>query len=208
MKTIGIDAALAETGWVIIEDDGRLTDWGVISTDAGDKSGKAEFERVRALRFQISEVLAKTPMPKGDKTNVLTVAIERTDWIHGSEMGREAKARGSLGLGVAAAYLACDDFGIVPYVLGVREWMNLFGTRSKNETAIMVARCYSALFCVEHPTPRLRRNRKGELTGGLVGDPIIRTIEDGKRVPSHVTDAIALALVVQRLIALERRANG
>jgi Holliday junction resolvasome RuvABC endonuclease subunit len=202
MKTIGIDAALAATGYAIINENGILLDWGVIETAPGDGSGADEFKRVCGLRTQISRLFVEHG--KHEKQPI-SVAIERTDWVNSAHMGREAKARGALGLGIAAAYLACDDFIITPVVLGVREWMNLFGTHDKHETAIMVARCYSKIFTVSQPVPRLRRNKQNELTGALVGKPIVRTIEDGKRVPDHVTDAIAIALVAQRKIALEQR---
>lgn len=190
MRTVGIDAALAATGWAVLDGE-RLHDWGVIETEPGDGSGTALFERIRVLHDALAEVLY---MNSQARQSLPLVGIEWTDWQHGrlddrSALVREAKARGALGTGFAVACCTCMEFNIQPHILGAREWMRLFGSTNKDDTAKLVAAMFSRHFTADwEPARRSLRRDDSRL--------VVRDVQ-GHVVPSHVTDALAIAHVAQ-----------
>ncbi len=137
----------------------------------------------------------------------LVVAIERTDWSRGrgddrAAWVREARARGALGIGFATACCAAMKFGIKPHIVGVREWMGKIGSANKADTASLVRYMFPDLFVVKQTAlagdaqnPSSRRR----------GAAAMHDRKTDRQVPSHVLDAIALAVVVQRQIEFEKR---
>lgn len=206
MRVIGIDAALRYTGWGVLDGD-RLLDYGVIETATGDGSGAAEFERIARLRDALCEVLVKHARYRviagdgGAWTAVARVGIERTDWSRGrgddrAAWVREAKARGALGTGFAVACCVCLEFDIKPHILGAKEWMSLFGAEDKESAAAMIALQFSDVFY---------RGVRGCRPNSHKQKPAVRELQTNAVVPDHVTDAIGLALTLQRKLEFEAR---
>jgi len=204
MRIIGIDAALALTGWAVIEDSAderrpsdneprlQLLDWGVIETEPGDRTGRAEFQRLRVLYEALCEIIH---LNATGRPGSLRVAIERPDWQPGQRGDRpawirEAKARGALGLGLATCYAACMHSAIEPQVIGVREWMAELESKNKGDTAVQIARLFPAAFQVSAERQKF----------------IVREAHAPCAVvPDHVTDAVAVAYVaIQRLRFAQR----
>ena len=203
MRTLGIDAALALTGWAVIEGDAderrpsddeprlQLLDWGVIETEPGDRTGRAEFQRLRVLYDALCEIIHLNATGLGS----LQVVVERPDWQPGQGGDRQAwiresKARGALGLGLATCYAACMHAAIEPQVLGVREWMAELGSHNKADTAVQIARLFPAAFRVSAERQKF----------------VVREAHAPCAVvPDHVTDAVAVAYVaIQRLRFAQR----
>jgi len=207
---IGIDAALAETGWGAVvgstTDDAEVLGYGVIKTEADWTLS----DRLTTIRKRVRDIVRVQrwllsngkQLPKGQTS----VAIERTDYEPGSagtrtQWIREARAREALAFGVSAAVIACDDVGIVPQLIGPNEWQRQLGATGtggamKDSVAQLVAYQFPQLFVCEWVKSRKR---------ALPYERAVLEAESRKRVPTHVTDALGMAYVVLNQRCAEAR---
>ena len=196
MKLIGLDSALAHTGYCVIEDDVLLA-YGVIDT----QPSQSDFERIAYLHDAIGKLFGEWGAfsANGDGAQVV---IEKTDWSRGARNSRadwiiETRARESLAVGVTTAFSVCIETGVTPLVLGPNEWHREIGASRKEGVAAYVATVFADQF--EVVCKESQRNGKRRF------ERIVRERATGKRVPDHITDAIGMSLVAQRRLQLEKR---
>lgn len=201
---IGIDAALAETGWGVLRANERgeiqVDDWGWVKTAAESPL----FERVSGLRNELWKMIRShlCSGTAGD-LNGTFVVIEKTDYSPGrgdsrERWIREARAREALAIGVTTAMLACADVGITPTLLGPNEWHEELGVEHRNDEPVkkqvawLVAQQFPKAFELKY-----RGNTAAFRVVAVDGEKIVA-------VPTHVTDALGMAYVqMNRLFRAE-----
>jgi hypothetical protein len=196
MKFLSFDLALAETGWALLTD-GALDSYGVISTHPQ----ASDWERIVELRGKVASTINQAHLAAGRDGPDL-VAFEVTDWMPGKRDDRdawvrEARARYALGMALAAAVCACEDLVIEPVLVGANAWHREFGAVQKASIAEFVAAEFPHAFRVV----TVQGLRKGK----PFCEHVVFERETNKRVPSHVTDACGLGLVVYRRWLQEQR---
>jgi hypothetical protein len=192
MKILSIDLALAFTGFAVLRD-GELIDYGVIETKRVIGQ-QGEFQRVDHLHGELQGLLMR-------HRSAEAVVIERTDWAPGrgdnrDAWVREAKARDALGIAFAVCCCACIQLAIEPVIVGPREWQAEFGAGKKLAIAELVAAQFPERFRVgihQYRSPR---------THQMVMEKAVIDRKTGECVPSHVTDAAAMGVVVENRMRL------
>jgi Holliday junction resolvasome RuvABC endonuclease subunit len=193
MKVMALDLALASTGYACVRDD-ELAETGVITTDAA-KTGCERLLRAQHLYEYLQWLLIHH--------QEYEIAIEFTDWGRGKGNDREdwiieAKALQALATAEGVVACVCAQLGVTPIVIGPREWHREFGAEHKLAIAEIVAAQFPKQFRMG--TRELRQRRTGKVE-------IERRCFDagtGRCVPDHVTDAVAIAIVVRNRIQHER----
>lgn len=229
MLCIGIDAALATTGWAALRgtttEDVEVVGYGVIATGADMelfervwriRSGVRTMLREQAKQNHVTLDLSSERFARG----AVVVAIERTDYSPGRKDSRErwvreASARESLAIGLTAAMLACDDLEIEPQLVGPSAWQSELGANAragemKMQVANLVAYQFPNVFVSEFIPSRkrfrtARAARDNQTLGALPYQRAVLFAATRKPVPSHITDAVGMAYVVLQRECRARR---
>jgi hypothetical protein len=196
VRLLGLDSAFAHTGWCVLGGDGLIA-YGVIDT----QPDQSDWERIVFLHDRLCNLFVERGVlfQNGARTQVV---IEKTDWSRGARSTRadwikETSAREALAIGVTTAFNVCLEAGVVPVVLGPRDWHRSLAARTKDDVALYAVRVFPDQFTLGYAkTVRGGRPRAGR---------VVRDHLTGKRVPDHVTDAIGMTLVAQRRWELEQQ---
>ncbi len=177
MKYLGLDLALANTGYCRFANPREILDYGVITTGAD----LSLLGRIACL----CDRLVKLLLFEDDSTQ--RVVVEQTDWLRGTKDSREkhiveTNARESLAWAIGAAYALLHERNIDPVILGPREWMKELGVKNKLEAMYYLAAQFPDRF--EINLARTQRHLFDKRTGEMV--------------PEHCSDAMAMTLVAMR----------